>query len=243
MAKKVIPEKIPIPEQAPEIRITNFNEVALGYSDDQAILEASRCLQCKKPVCIAGCPVGIDIPCFVDMVAHGDFNRALEIIREKNALPAVCGRVCPQESQCELVCVMGKKYQPLAIGRLERFVADHTREQSNGAPLFTPAQKTGKSVAVVGGGPAGLTVAGELVRLGHRVTVFEALHRIGGVLVYGIPEFRLPKAILQAEVDKLAELGVEFRTNYVVGRTEMVDELLGRYDAVFIGTGAGLPIS
>jgi glutamate synthase (NADPH/NADH) small chain len=241
MAKKVIPEKTPIPEQAPELRITNFNEVALGYTDDQAVFEASRCLQCKKPVCIAGCPVGIDIPRFVDMVAHGDFKRAVEIIREKNALPAVCGRVCPQESQCELVCVMGKKYQPLAIGRLERFVADFAREQSNGAPLFIPAKKTGKSVAVVGGGPAGLTVAGELARLGHRVTVFEALHKIGGVLVYGIPEFRLPKAILQAEVDQLAELGVEFRTNYVVGRTEMVDELLGRYNAVFIGTGAGLP--
>jgi glutamate synthase (NADPH/NADH) small chain len=175
------------------------------------------------------------------MVAHGDFKRAVEIIREKNALPAVCGRVCPQESQCELVCVMGKKYQPLAIGRLERFVADYTREQSNGAPIFTPAPKTGKAVAVVGGGPAGLTVAGELARLGHRVTVFEALHKIGGVLVYGIPEFRLPKAILQAEVDQLAELGVEFRSSYVVGRTEMVDELLSRYNAVFIGTGAGLP--
>lgn len=241
MSKKVIPEKTPISEQAPEVRITNFNEVTLGYNDEQAMFEATRCLQCKKPVCIAGCPVGIDIPRFVDMVAQGDFNRALEIIREKNALPAVCGRVCPQESQCELVCVMGKKYQPLAIGRLERFVADHARQQNNGTPISLPMKKTGKSVAVVGGGPAGLTVAGELIRLGHHVTVFEALHKIGGVLVYGIPEFRLPKAILQTEVDKLAELGVEFRTNYVVGRTEMVDELLGRYNAVFIGTGAGLP--
>ncbi|MDZ7289079.1 MAG: NADPH-dependent glutamate synthase [candidate division KSB1 bacterium] len=241
MPKKVIPEKTPIPEQAPQIRITNFNEVALGYTDDQAVLEASRCLQCKKPVCIAGCPVGIDIPRFVDMVAQGNFARALEIIREKNALPAVCGRVCPQENQCELVCVMGNKYQPIAIGRLERFVADYALEKGNGAPAFIPARKTGKSVAVVGGGPAGLTVAGELVRFGHRVTVFEALHKIGGVLVYGIPEFRLPKAVLQAEVNQLANLGVEFRTNYVVGRTELVDELLGRYDAVFIGTGAGLP--
>lgn len=241
MAKKVIPEKTPMPEQAPQRRITNFEEVALGYDDDQAVLEASRCLQCKKPVCIAGCPVGIDIPAFVDRVAQGDFIRAAEIIRTKNALPAVCGRVCPQESQCELVCVMGKKYQPIAIGRLERFVADYVREQSNGKLSINISDKQSKSVAVVGGGPAGLTVAGELIQLGYRVTVFEALHKLGGVLVYGIPEFRLPKAILQAEVDQLAEMGVEFRTNHVVGRTELVDELLGRYDAVFIGTGAGLP--
>jgi glutamate synthase (NADPH/NADH) small chain len=241
MAKKVIPEKTPMPEQAPQRRMMNFDEVALGYTVDQAVIEASRCLQCKKPVCIAGCPVGIDIPRFVDMVAHGDFKRAAEIIREKNALPAVCGRVCPQENQCELVCVMGKKYQPVAIGRLERFAADHARAQSNGTPIFSPAYATGKSVAVVGAGPAGLTAAGELARRGHRVTVFEALHKLGGVLVYGIPEFRLPKAILQAEVDQLAALGVEFRTNFVVGRTEMVEELLSRYHAVFIGTGAGLP--
>lgn len=241
MAKKIIPEKTPAAEQAPELRIRNFNEVALGYDDDQAVLEASRCLQCKKPVCIAGCPVGIDIPRFVDMVAHGDFKRGLAIIREKNALPAVCGRVCPQENQCELVCVMGKKYQPLAIGRLERFVADYEAQQSNGVAHCERAPASGKSVAVVGAGPAGLTVAGELLRLGHRVTVFEALHKLGGVLVYGIPEFRLPKAILQTEVDRLAEMGVEFRTNYVVGRTEMVEELLSRYNAVFIGTGAGLP--
>ncbi len=241
MAKKIIPERIPAAEQPPELRITNFNEVALGYDDDQAVLEASRCLQCKKPVCIAGCPVGIDIPAFVDRVAQGDFIRAAEIIRTKNALPAVCGRVCPQENQCELMCVMGKKYQPIAIGRLERFVADYLREQSNGAPTIRIPGRQSKSVAVVGGGPAGLTVAGELIQLGYRVTVFEALHKLGGVLVYGIPEFRLPKAILQAEVDQLAALGVEFRTNHVVGRTELVDELLGRYDAVFIGTGAGLP--
>ena len=230
-----------MPEQAPELRITNFEEVACGYTDNQAVFEATRCLQCKKPVCIDGCPVGIDIPRFVDRVAHGDFQRAAEIIREKNALPAVCGRVCPQENQCELTCVMGKKYESIAIGRLERFVADYTRENSNGATSIPVARSTGKSVAVVGAGPAGLTVAGELARLGHKVTVFEALHKLGGVLVYGIPEFRLPKAILQAEVDDLAEMGVEFRTNYVVGRTEMVDELLGRYHAVFIGTGAGLP--
>lgn len=241
MAKRIIPEKTPMPEQAPQRRISNFDEVALGYDDDQAVFEASRCLQCKKPVCIAGCPVGIDIPAFVDRVAQGDFIRAAEIIRTKNALPAVCGRVCPQESQCELVCVMGKKYQPIAIGRLERFVADYVREQSNGKPSINILDKKSKSVAVVGGGPAGLTVAGELIQLGYRVTVFEALHKLGGVLVYGIPEFRLPKAILQAEVDQLAEMGVEFRTNHVVGRTELVDELLGRYDAVFIGTGAGLP--
>lgn len=241
MAKKIIPERIPAAEQSPEHRISNFNEVALGYDDDQAVLEASRCLQCQRPACIAGCPVGIDIPAFIDRVAHGDFIRAAEIIRTKNALPAVCGRVCPQESQCELMCVMGKKYQPIAIGRLERFVADYVREQGYGKPSSNILHKKSKSVAVVGGGPAGLTVAGELIQRGYRVTVFEALHKLGGVLVYGIPEFRLPKAILQAEVDQLAEMGVEFRTNHVVGRTELVDELLGRYDAVFIGTGAGLP--
>lgn len=241
MAKKVIAERIPVSEQAPEERIANFNEVTLGYNEQEAVFEADRCLQCKKPVCISGCPVGIDIPRFVERVARGDFMRAAEIIREKNALPAVCGRVCPQENQCELVCVLGRKYQPLAIGRLERFVADYERAQTNGTPRFNFMKKNGKSVAVVGGGPAGLTVAGELIQLGYRVTIYEALHKLGGVLVYGIPEFRLPKAILQAEVDRLAEMGVAFRTNYVVGRTEMVDELLGRYDAVFIGTGAGLP--
>ncbi len=241
MAKTIIPERTPMLEQPPQRRISNFEEVALGYSDDQAVHEASRCLQCKKPVCIAGCPVGIDIPAFVDRVAHGDFIRAAEIIRTKNALPAVCGRVCPQENQCELACVMGKKYQPIAIGRLERFVADYVREQRNGTPAINISDRRSKSVAVVGGGPAGLTVASELIQLGYRVTVFEALHKLGGVLVYGIPEFRLPKAILQAEIDQLAALGVEFRTNHVVGRTELVDELLGRYDAVFIGTGAGLP--
>jgi len=241
MAKTIIPERTPMLEQPPQRRISNFEEVALGYSDDQAVHEASRCLQCKKPVCIAGCPVGIDIPAFVDRVAHGDFIRAAEIIRTQNALPAVCGRVCPQENQCELACVMRKKYQPIAIGRLERFVADYVREQRNGTPAINISDRRSKSVAVVGGGPAGLTVAGELIQLGYRVTVFEALHKLGGVLVYGIPEFRLPKAILQAEIDQLAALGVEFRTNHVVGRTELVEELLGRYDAVFIGTGAGLP--
>lgn len=240
MGKKVQPEKIAMPEQPPAERIYNFGEVALGYTDDLAVIEANRCLQCKKPVCIDGCPVGIDIPQFVDMVACGDFVKAAEIIRTKNALPAVCGRVCPQESQCELTCAIGKRYQPIAIGRLERFVADYTRATGT-LPMPSLQRANGKSIAVVGSGPAGLTVAGEMIKLGYRVTVFEALNKIGGVLVYGIPEFRLPKAILQDEVDTLQKMGVEFRTSYVIGRTELLDELRARYHAVFIGTGAGLP--
>ncbi|MGB9851579.1 MAG: NADPH-dependent glutamate synthase [Candidatus Kapaibacteriota bacterium] len=235
--------KIPrhhMPEQPPEIRIRNFNEVNLGYTIELAREEAERCIRCKKPVCIEGCPVAVKIPDFIKMVAEGKFKEAAEILKEDNALPAVCGRVCPQEDQCEKVCVVGKKNEPVAIGHLERFVADWERKNL-GFRMPEMKPKTGKKVAIVGGGPAGLSCAGDLIRMGHDVTVFEALHEIGGVLIYGIPEFRLPKEIVRAEVEYLRSLGVEFQTNYVIGLTETVDELLQRYDAVFIGVGAGLP--
>lgn len=231
----------PMPMQDPKLRIQNFDEVALGYSREQARREAARCLQCKKPPCVAGCPVEIDIPAFIAKIKEGDFMGAIHKIKEKNNLPAVCGRVCPQEEQCEKVCVLAKKGQPIAIGRLERFAADY--EFSQGDIRVPPAPpKTGKRVAVIGAGPAGLTVAGDLAKMGHDVTIFEALHKAGGVLVYGIPEFRLPKRIVQVEVDYVRKLGVEIKTNMVVGQAITVDELLNNgYDAVFIGTGAGLP--
>jgi glutamate synthase (NADPH/NADH) small chain len=230
-----------MPKQDPKERGSNFNEVALGYQPEQAVEEAVRCLSCKKPKCIDGCPVEIDIPSFIVLIQEKDFPGAVGKIKEKNLLPAVCGRVCPQENQCEAVCILGKKREPVAIGRLERFAADW---EAAGDEVSIPevAPPTGKSVAVVGSGPAGLTVAGDMARLGHRVVVFEALHKAGGVLVYGIPEFRLPKAIVQREVDTLKELGVEMRNNYVVGRTGSIDELMeSGFDAVFVGTGAGLP--
>ena len=205
------------------------------------MLEASRCLQCKKPKCIEGCPVNVKIPEFIALIAEGDFSGAARKLKETNALPAVCGRVCPQESQCEAKCVVGKKGEPVAIGRLERFAADYERNQGEvSKPQM--ASPTGKKVAIVGSGPAGLTCAGDLVKLGHEVTVFEALHKTGGVLVYGIPEFRLPKAIVQAEVDYLQSLGVKVVVDYVVGMLDTVDELLEKFDAVFVGTGAGLPM-
>ena len=233
--------KIPrqeMPTQPPEVRIQNFEEVNLGFADEQARTEALRCLQCQKPLCVTGCPVGVDIPEFVRMVAEGRFEEAGERLRRDNALPAVCGRVCPQEEQCEKLCVLGKRVAPLSIGRLERFVADRVPAASGGGT----APPTGRRVAVIGGGPAGLTAAGDLVRLGHQVTVFEALHEVGGVLVYGIPEFRLPKAILRVEVEALRTLGVVFEVNAVVGRTVSIDDLFEEgYDAVFVGTGAGLP--
>jgi len=229
-----------MPEQAPEKRRRNFEEVPLGYDAGTAMLEASRCIQCKNPACVTGCPVGIDIPGFIRPLRDGDFVGAIAKLKEKTALPAVCGRVCPQESQCEERCVLAKNGEAVAIGRLERFAADWGRGQGTSTlPQLPP--KTGKSVGVVGAGPAGLTVAGDLILKGHDVTVYEAFHKAGGVLVYGIPEFRLPKAIVQAEVDYLAQLGVKFEVNSVIGRTETVDELLELHDAVFLAVGAGLP--
>ena len=230
-----------MPEQDPLERATNFKEVNLGFTEELAKMEAMRCLQCPKPVCISGCPVGVKIDEFIDMVAHGDFLGAAAKLKEDNALPAICGRVCPQEDQCEIKCVTGKKNEPVAIGRLERFVADYEREHT-GIRIPKVKPKTGKKVAIVGSGPAGLSCAGDLIQMGHDVTVFEALHEIGGVLVYGIPEFRLPKEIVKVEVDSLAKLGVEFKTNAVIGFSDTVDELMENgYDAVFIGVGAGLP--
>ncbi len=233
-----------MPEQDALERAGNFSEVALGYSDDIAKVEAERCLQCKKPYCMKGCPVEVEIPSFVEAVKAGDFMEAARIIKTTNSLPRIAGRVCPQESQCELTCVLFKKGkgEACAIGRLERFVADYAATHGEGKPVDLP-KPTGLKVAVVGSGPAGLTLAGQLITKGVAVTVFEALHELGGVLVYGIPEFRLPKAIVRAEVDELAKLGVQFKTNWVIGRIETVDDLLEKrkYDAVFIGTGAGAP--
>jgi glutamate synthase (NADPH/NADH) small chain len=231
-----------MPEQAPEDRARNFEEVPYGYSEETAILEASRCLNCKKPRCVTGCPVNVDIPGFIALVQEGKFIEAAWKLKEQNALPAVCGRVCPQEEQCEKLCVLGVKGEPVAIGRLERFVADYERNSGNiKVPEMPP--RTGKKVAVIGAGPAGLTVAGDLIKLGHEVTVFEALQQPGGVLTYGIPEFRLPKVIVQAEVDYLKKLGVEFVMDYVVGRNSTIRELMEDegYNAIFIGSGAGLP--
>ncbi len=236
--------KIPrqtMPEQDPLERIKNFLEVPYGFTEEQALVEASRCLECPKAPCIKGCPVEVDIPGFIRLVVEKDYAAAARKIKETNSLPAVCGRVCPQEEQCEIVCVLAKKFSPVAIGALERFVADYERN-NNLVQLPAVAPPTGRSVAIVGSGPAGLTVAGDLIKLGHRVTIFEALHKPGGVLVYGIPEFRLPKSIVQAECDFLARLGVEFRNSTVIGKAETIDELFEMgYDAVFIGTGAGLP--
>jgi len=225
------------------VRISNFDEVPFGYTPEQARQEAARCMQCKKPVCICGCPVGVDIPGFLQLVADGEFAAAARLIKSRNALPAVCGRVCPQESQCEERCLLGKKFEPVAVGRLERFAADYERENDL---VELPETETplGKRIAIVGSGPAGLTVAGDLILLGYEVTIFEAFHKPGGVLMYGIPEFRLPKDIVEKEVDYLAKLGVDLEFNNVVGRSVTVDELLDEegYDAVFIGVGAGLPM-
>jgi glutamate synthase (NADPH/NADH) small chain len=229
-----------MPRQSPEMRRNNFDEVALGYTEELARLEASRCLQCKKPRCVTGCPVEIDIPGFIGCITRGDFKGGIKKLKEKNCLPAVSGRVCPQESQCESKCILGNKKAEIAIGRLERFLADWEAAQGK-VDLPPKAKPTGKKVAVVGSGPAGLTVAGDLILLGHEVTIFEALHKAGGVLVYGIPEFRLPKAIVQREVDYLKALGVKVFTDFVVGKTRSIDELLEEFDAVFVGTGAGLP--
>ncbi|MGQ9500646.1 MAG: NADPH-dependent glutamate synthase [Anaerolineae bacterium] len=227
-------------EQPPAERIHNFNEVPYGYTPEQAMAEAQRCLQCKNPRCVEGCPVGIDIPGFLQLIAEGDFQGAINLIHRANALPAITGRVCPQETQCEAVCALCKKYEPVAIGRLERFVADWEAAQGT-LPVPPLPPPTGKKVAVVGSGPAGITVAADLAKMGHEVTIFEALHEPGGVLIYGIPEFRLPKEIVRREVDYVRRLGVKIVTDFVVGRTATLDELLQEFNAVFLGTGAGLP--
>ena len=231
----------PMPEQEAKVRARNFDEVPLGYTPETAKTEALRCIQCKNPACVQGCPVQVDIPGFITLVSEGDFIGAAKKIKETNALPAVCGRVCPQEAQCEQLCVRGKKAEPVAIGRLERFVADFERAAGEVSIPKMPASR-GKKVAVVGSGPSGLTVAGDLIQLGYEVTIFEALHKPGGVLVYGIPEFRLPKAIVAAEVDYLSKMGVKIETSNVIGKIATVDELFEEgYDAVYLGTGAGLP--
>ncbi|GAB4438279.1 MAG: NADPH-dependent glutamate synthase [Anaerolineae bacterium] len=240
MPKQIIPHKTPMPEQIPLERIKNYDEVAFGYTAEQAIAEAQRCLMCKRPGCMSGCPVGINIPGFLALVAEGDFRGAINLIKETNALPAVTGRVCPQESQCEGSCALCKKYEAVSIGRLERFVADW--EAAQGPPEIPELPPpTGKKVAIVGSGPAGLTVAADLAKQGHHVTIFEALHEAGGVLVYGIPEFRLPKAIVRREVEYICHMGVKLVKDFVVGTAATVDELLEEFDAVFLGTGAGLP--
>lgn len=230
-----------MPEQEPQVRARNFLEVPTGYTVKMAQEEAARCLQCKKPGCVAGCPVEVDIPGFIDLISQGDMTGAIRNLWTKNALPAVCGRVCPQEIQCEGKCIVGKKGEPVAIGHLERFAADYARQQGGGE-LPPVASPTGKKIAVVGSGPSGLTVAGDLVLKGHDVTIMEAFHKPGGVLVYGIPEFRLPKDIVAQEVNFLSRLGATVECNVVVGRTVSVDELFEQgYDAVYIGVGAGLP--
>jgi glutamate synthase (NADPH/NADH) small chain len=238
--KKLDLNRRAMPKQPPHIRRRNFYEVALGYSSEEAIAEARRCILCKKPVCVNGCPVDINIPGFIKFIAEGNFLDAIRILKQTNCLPAMCGRVCPQETQCEIHCNLGKKKAAIAIGRLERFVADWEATQGQvEMPEMRPA--SGKKVAVVGSGPAGITVAGDLIKLGHQVTMFEALHEPGGVLTYGIPEFRLPKKIVHREMDYIRRLGVEVVTDYVVGKTKTIDQLLKSYDALFLGTGAGLP--
>ena len=234
--------KNPMPSQEPDVRNKNFLEVALGYTEEQALDEAARCLNCKNPLCVKGCPVNVHIPEFIKKITEKDYEGAYQVIHETSSLPAVCGRVCPQETQCEMYCVRGKKGDPVGIGRLERFVADWHNEHSTETPV-RPASN-GHKVAIVGSGPAGLTCAGDLAKKGYEVTVFEALHLAGGVLVYGIPEFRLPKSIVQKEVDGLKDLGVKFETNMVIGRVVSIDELMEQYgfEAVFVGSGAGLPM-
>jgi glutamate synthase (NADPH/NADH) small chain len=236
-------KRVPIQNQDSKIRATNFDEVCLGYTEEEAITEAERCLNCKNPKCVPNCPVTIDIPRFIQHVKNREFEEAAKVIAESSSLPAVCGRVCPQETQCEGVCIMGIKGDPIAIGKLERFIADWSRE--NNIDLSETLPKNGKKVAVVGSGPAGLTCAGDLAKLGYDVTIFESLHEPGGVLVYGIPEFRLPKnTVVRHEIDNLKKLGVKIETNVIVGRTVKLDELLEEegFDAAFIGSGAGLPM-
>jgi glutamate synthase (NADPH/NADH) small chain len=241
VAKKASPARQAMPEQAPEIRKRNFEEVPLGYTVEQAMEEASRCLQCKKPGCVEGCPVSVDIPGFIKLITEGNLTGSIRNLWRKNALPAVCGRVCPQEIQCEGQCILGKKGEPVAIGNLERFAADYERKHGTGE-LPPIAKPTGRKVAIVGSGPSGLTVAGDLIQKGHSVTVLEAFHKAGGVLVYGIPEFRLPKEIVAQEINFLERLGVKVLVNQVVGRTVSLDELFEEgYEAIYLGVGAGLP--
>ncbi|MBR6670941.1 MAG: NADPH-dependent glutamate synthase, partial [Ruminococcus sp.] len=232
--------KVPMPEQEPSVRAANFKEVTLGYTKEMAMEEAQRCLNCKNKPCVSGCPVGVRIPEFIEQIAQGNFKAAYDIIKTTNGLPAVCGRVCPQENQCEGKCVRGIKGEPVAIGRLERFAADYMLAQTQETPELTVSN--GHKVAIVGGGPSGLTCAADLAKLGYKVTIFEAFHTAGGVLMYGIPEFRLPKDIVQKEIDALKAMGVEIMTNMVIGKVLSVDELIEMgYEAVFIGSGAGLP--
>lgn len=240
MAAKVKIPRHEMPCQDPQVRAHNFEEVALGYTQEMAVEEAQRCMQCKKPLCRTGCPVEVLIPDFIKEIAEGNFQEAAKVLKVKNSLPAVCGRVCPQESQCESKCILGIKGESVAIGRLERFAADFGMKSEK--PELEKAEPSGKRVAIIGAGPSGLACAGDLAKAGHAVTVFEALHVAGGVLMYGIPQFRLPKEIVQTEIDNLKQMGVEIRTNQVVGKVTSVDELMENgYDAVFIGTGAGLP--
>ena len=239
--KRLAIPRTAMPEQPAKLRATNFDEVTLGYDQEMATLEASRCIQCKKPKCVVGCPVGIDIAAFIKLIEQGDPAGAIAKLKETTSFPAVCGRVCPQEEQCEQRCILGVKHEPVAIGRLERFAADwEFAHGSSGKPAI--ASKKGKHVGVVGSGPAGLTCAGELAKMGYDVTIYEALHKPGGVLVYGIPEFRLPKAIVARECDYVESLGVEFKLDYVIGRTLTVDQMLADgHDAIFLANGAGLP--
>ncbi len=237
---RIKPKRVPMPEQPPEERIHNFNEVALGFTPELAMAEAERCLSCPTAPCVKGCPVEVPIMEFIKLVKEGKFLEAALKIKEKNSLPAITGRVCPQEEQCEAKCVLSHKFEPVAIGRLERFVADYARQVGEPEPELAP--KTGKRVAIVGSGPAGLTCASDLAKLGHDVVIFEALHKPGGVLTYGIPEFRLPKEIVRVEIEYVKKLGVEIKTNHVIGALDTVDELLENgFDAVFIGSGAGAP--
>ncbi|HGJ67596.1 TPA: NADPH-dependent glutamate synthase [bacterium] len=238
----MLEKKTKMPEQPAEQRICNFEEVALGYTEEDALLEASRCLQCKRPACVEGCPVGIDIPAFIQKIKDKDYESAINIIKDRNNLPAICGRVCPQETQCEEMCIMGRKHEPVAIGRLERFASDweinNVKEKS-----LKATNKNGIKVAVIGSGPAGLTASADLAKMGYDVTIFEAFHTAGGVLVYGIPEFRMPKDIVKREVDYIKSLGVNIETNVVVGKTVTIDDLRQEgYKAFFLSTGAGLPV-
>jgi len=238
--KEIIPRRVPVRRQQPEERIRNFEEVAYVYSEDEAKAEASRCLGCKKPPCVKGCPVGVDIPGFISKILAQDYKSAIKIIKEQNLLPGVCGRVCPQENQCEKFCILGKKGDPVSIGKLERFAADVEAKSGVRTPDVAPL--SGYNAAIVGSGPAGLTCAFELARKGHRVTIFEALHAPGGVLTYGIPEFRLPQEVVDREVKILEKMGVEIKLDFVVGKTAPFDEIASNYHSAFIAIGAGLPL-